>query len=72
MIWKVIHGEYGTSTYETFKYKCEKNCYSDDWLVVARCSLFFGVNARNEATNAIDRVYILSHIIFIERGWNDF
>ena len=55
MIWKVIHGEYGTSTYEIFRYRDEKNYHGDDWLVAARCSLFFGVRARNEATKAIDR-----------------
>ena len=58
MIWKVIHGEYGTSTYEIFKYKCEKNYHSDDWFVAARCSSFSGVRTRNEATKTIDRAYI--------------
>ena len=64
MIWKVIHGEYGTSTYEISKYKCEKNYHhSDDWRVAAICSLFFGVRARNEATRAINR-----NSISVERG----
>ena len=33
---------------------CLKNYHRDDWPVAARCSLFFGVRARNEATKAID------------------